>query len=470
MSAIAARLERLPFSGFHRRLLLMGGLGYCFDAMDLAILAFVLPVVMVQWSLDSVSAGVLASSSYIGYLVGALIAGVAGDLIGRRKIMMSALAIFCLASLISAFASSESSFFLWRILVGIGTGAESVIVAPFLSEFVARHYRGRFVGALTGFFSFGFLGAALLGYLLVPRADWGWRAALVITALPIVLLLWWRRALPESPRWLESRGRHIEADRIVSAIENEIVSTEGKPLPAPVAVPATPAVTHGTSVLANLAALWSPSLRRVTAMTWLLWPAFIFAYYSFFTWMPTLMVLKGMTITQSFGYSIGIYAAQIPGYFSAAYFNDRIGRRATIVIYLLLGCVSALALAFATSNRSYAVAGMFLSLFMNGAAAGVYTYTAEVFPTAIRATGAGAASAVGRLGAIAAPIVVGALFPRWGFAGVFGLTTAVLLVGAVSVIWLGVSTHNKSLEAIAAEELKAHKATRATSKKEPSCH
>lgn len=454
MSTVAARLDRLPFSGFHRRLLLMGGLGYWFDAMDLAILAFVLPVVMAQWSLNSVEVGILASSSYIGYLVGALAAGVAGDVIGRRRIMMSALAVFCLASLASAFASSQWSLFFWRILVGVGAGAESVIVAPYLSEFVPTRYRGRFVGALTGFFSFGFLSAALLGYTLVPRADWGWRAAIFATAMPVVVLLWWRRALPESPRWLESRGRCAEAESILSRIENEIAHAESKPLPLPLVQSATLEVTRSTSVLANLAALWSPSVRRVTVMTWLLWPAFIFSYYSFFTWMPTLMVLKGMSISRSFEYSIAIYAAQIPGYYSAAYFNDRIGRRTTIIIFLLLSCVSAFALASAASNRSYAVAGILLSLFMNGAAAGVYTYTAEVFPTAVRATGSGVASAFGRIGAIAAPILVGALFPRWGFAGVFGFTTAVLLIGATSVMWLGVSTHNKSLEMITATNTK----------------
>lgn len=452
MSSIAARLERLPYSPFHCRLLLMGGLGYSFDAMDGAVLAFVLPVVMAQWSLSSMQAGVLASATFIGYFFGALIAGAAGDLIGRRTIMMWALAIYCCASFASAFVSSWSSFFCWRVIAGVGVGAESVIVAPFLSEFVARTYRGRFVGTLAGFFSFGFLGAAVLGYALVPAVEWGWRLSIVVTALPILLLLWWRRALPESPRWLESRGRVDEARAVLAKIEEDIVRLRGEPLPAPQHSSETPAVAAAGSVSRNFKALLSRSMIRITSMTWTLWLAITFSYYSFFTWIPTLLVQNGMTMTKSFAYSIAIYAAQIPGYFSAAYFNEAIGRRATIVVYLLLGCGSALGLAFAASNAGILSAGIGLSLFMNGAYAGVYAYTAEIFPTQIRTTGAGAASAVGRLGAIGAPILVGAIFPHGGFVGVFGMTTLALLAGALAVWLLGIDTRGRSLEAIAARE------------------
>lgn len=457
MSQIAARLERLPFSGFHKRLLVMGGLGYSFDAMDGAIIAFVLPVLIGLWSLSNFDAGIVASATYIGYFFGALVSGMAGDLIGRRIIMMWALAIFCLASLASAFATSWPVFFGLRIIAGFGIGAESVIIAPFLSEFVASRYRGSFVGSLAGFFSFGFLGAAVLGYLLVPAADWGWQLAIVITALPIFLLLWWRKALPESPRWLESEGRHKEADAVLLAIEQEVSQQQRHPLPeveiTATAVETNQAAVESKSVGKNLAALWSPGMARITTMTWLLWTSITFSYYSFFTWIPTLLVQSGMTITQSFSYSLGIYAAQIPGYYSAAYFNERIGRRSTIVSYLLLGSLSAIALATSTSDAQAVTASVFLSLFMNGTYAGVYAYTAEVFPTAIRTTGAGVASAIGRLSAICAPVLVGIIFPLWGFAGVFSVTTVVLLIGALAVVLLGVSTKGRSLEAITADEL-----------------
>ncbi|MDP9995955.1 putative MFS transporter [Variovorax boronicumulans] len=454
MTMLSARIERLPFSGFHRRLLLMGGLGYTFDAMDAAVIAFVLPVLRTEWGLSSVQIGVLASANFIGFFFGALAAGACGDLIGRRKVMMSALAIYCVASLFSGMVNDWTLFLGLRIVAGFGAGAESAIIAPYLSEFVARRYRGTFTGALAGFFSFGFVAAALLGYFIVPAHPQGWRIVIFITALPVVLLLWWRRALPESPRWLESQGRAAEADVIMDAMESDHLRG-GHALPVlnaeDVAAP-PPSTTRG-NLLTNYATLVSKKLIRISTMTWLMWLSITFSYYSFFTWIPSLLIQNGMTITKSFGYSLVMYIAQIPGYFSAAWFNERIGRQATIVSYMLLGGLCALGLAFTHSDAQIMVAGVLLSFFMNGTYAGVYAYTPEVFPTQVRATGSGMASAIGRIGGITAPILVGFIYPTAGFAGVFGMTTAVLLLGAAAVTFMGIPTRGRSLEDIAAGEL-----------------
>nr|WKF55771.1 Putative niacin/nicotinamide transporter NaiP [Paraburkholderia busanensis] len=454
MSMIAERIERLPFSSFHRRLLLMGGLGYTFDAMDAAVLAFLLPVLRTQWGLTSVQTGVLGSGTFIGYFLGAMLAGMLGDLIGRRKVMMYALVIYCVASLASAAATQWGFFLATRIVAGFGTGAESAIVAPFLSEFVARRYRGSFTGSLAGFFSFGFVAAALLGYLVIPLAPDAWRVVMVVTALPIVMLLWWRRALPESPRWLEARGRRAEAEAIVARMEAEVTAAGVRlePLP-PAREGELPLAAGNASIVANVKALWSAKLARITAMTWLMWLSITFSYYAFFTWIPGLLVQSGMTITRSFSYSLVIYLGQIPGYFSGAWLNEKIGRQATIASYMILGGIAALGLALTRSDAGIMLSGVLLSFFMNGTYAGVYAYTPEVFPTDVRATGTGLASSIGRLGAIAAPILVGYLYPPLGFAGVFGATTAVLLIGALAVLLMGVQTRGRSLEEIAAEQV-----------------
>jgi len=458
MSTISARIERMPFSSFHRRLLLMGGLGYTFDAMDAAVLAFLLPVLRTQWSLSSVQTGVLGSGTFIGYFLGAMLAGILGDLIGRRRVMMYALVVYCVASLASATAHDWPFFLATRILAGLGTGAESAIVAPFLSEFVARRYRGAFTGSLAGFFSFGFVAAALLGYFVIPLAPNAWRVVMVITALPIVMLLWWRRALPESPRWLVARGRHAEAEAIVARAEAELMAAGVtlEPLPATdaAAEAEVPVAAQRASALANVKALWSRKLARITTMTWLMWLSITFSYYAFFTWIPSLLVQNGMTITRSFSYSLVIYIAQIPGYFSGAWLNEKIGRQATIASYMVLGGISALGLALTRSDGGIMLSGVLLSFFMNGTYAGVYAYTPEVFPTDVRATGTGMASSIGRLGAIAAPILVGYVYPLLGFPGVFGATTFVLLIGAAAVVLMGVPTRGRSLEDIAAQQLR----------------
>jgi MFS transporter, putative metabolite:H+ symporter len=453
MSNIAARLDRLPFSRFHFNLLVAGGLGYTFEAVDAAIIAFLMPVLRVQWQLSSVETGILGSSTYVGFLVGALFAGLLGDRFGRRRVMTSALVLFCLASLASAFVTNWHSFLALRVIGGVGMGAEGAIVAPFLVEFVATRYRGAFTGALAGFFSFGFVAAALLGYFVVPSSDIGWRITVGLLACPVLILLWWRRALLESPRWLESRGRAAEADAVVRRIE-EAVEREGHVLTPVPPVPARSAATVQTErpFWANLARLWSPALRRVTIMTWCLWISVTFSSYAFFTWIPGLLVQRGMTITQSFSYSIFIYLAQIPGYFSAAYMCERVGRRGTIVGYMIFAALSAVGLAFAQLDWQVMTLSIALSFFMNGVNAGEYAYTPEVFPTDVRATGMGTASAIGRLGAIASPVLVGYVLPIAGFAGVFGMTTAMLAFGALAVVLLGVPTEGRSLEQIAEGE------------------
>jgi len=446
------RLERLPFGKPHMRLLFMGGLGYTFDGMDAALIAFILAPAMKLWSLSNSQTGVLGSSLMIGYLVGAFTAGTLGDLIGRRKVMMYALFIYTFATLVAAFSPNWEFLFWSRVVAGCGIGAESAIIAPFLSEFIQSKFRGRFIGSLSGFFSFGFVFAALLGYFIVPHFQHGWRIAQVITFLPIVMLLWWRRELPESPRWLMQRGRSREASLVVDKMEAFYVA-KGETL-APyqdVQIPSMGVRRAGT-FWQNLAALWSKDIARTSLMLWILWIAITFSYYGFFTWIPTLLVKQGMTITKSFGYSLIIYLAQIPGYYSAAFLTEKLDRKWTIVLYLLLGGVAAYFLSIARADAVITICGFWLSFFMNGTYAGIYAYTPELYPTSIRSTGMGVASSFGRIGGLAAPLIIGFTYARIGFAGVFTITTCVLVLGALAVAILGMSTAGKSLEQIAAKE------------------
>ena len=204
-------------------------------------------------------------------------------------------------------------------------------------------------------------------------------------------------------------------------------------------------------MLRNLAALFGPGMVRTTLMLWLLWITITFSYYGFFTWIPTLLVKQGMTITKSFGYSIIIYLAQIPGYYSAAFVSEKLDRKWTIILYMLLGGASAFLMANARTGTAITVGGFLLSFFMNGTYAGIYAYTPELYPTAFRTTGMGVASAFGRIGGLTAPIVIGYTFAQIGFAGVFTITAVVLVMGALAVGLLGIGTAGKSLEQIAVE-------------------
>jgi putative MFS transporter len=460
---LLARLDRLPLSRPHYYLLLMGGLGYTFDGMDAAIIAFLLPSVREEWSLSTAQLGIIGSATPFGFLFGAAIAGILGDRIGRRKVMMYALVFYCFFTLIAASAPSYEVFVGARVLAGLGTGAESAIIAPFLSEFVPAARRGWFIGALAAFFSFGFVGAALLGRLIVPTFDQGWRWAQVITAVPVLMVLWWRRRLPESPRYLLMRGRHAEAEVVVADFERRVELATGTPLPPVPTSPATEVIDAAEAseeehagqrlgVLAALRFLWSRQMARRTAVVWTLWFVITFSYYGFFSWIPTLLIERGITVTRSFNFSIIIYLAQIPGYFSAAWCNDRFDRRRTIAAYLIGSAISAYLLSQVESSVAIVAAGALLSFFLNGVYAGLYAYTPEVFPTWVRATGTGLSSAFGRLGSISAPSIIGFFAAALGFAGVFTMTTVVLMVGVITILVFGLHTAGRNLEELTETE------------------
>lgn len=444
---LLARLDRLPLSRPHYLLLLLGGLGYTFDGMDSAVVAFLLPSVQDEWGLTSAQLGLIGSATPFGFLFGATCAGLLGDRIGRRKVMMWALAVYAVFSVIGAAAPNYEVFLGARVFAGFGAGAESAIIAPFLSEFVPAARRGWFVGALAGFFSFGFVLAALLGRFVVQPVPEGWRWAQVVTAAPIALLLWWRRSLPESPRYLLANGRTAEAEQVVTELEHKVQVTTRAPLPpVPEVAVERPGETRKVGLLLALRYLWSGAMARRTAITWLIWFVITFSYYGFFTWIPTLLVRQGITVTQSFEFSIIIYLAQVPGYFSAAWLGESLDRKNTIALYLAGAAVSAYWMSQMTDPVMITVAAAVLSFFLNGTYAAVYSYTPEVFPTWIRASGTGLSSAFGRVGSIIAPSVIGLSAATLGFAGVFGMTTAVLAVGVVCTLLFGLSTAGRSLE------------------------
>ncbi|MBB2482288.1 MFS transporter [Bacillus sp. APMAM] len=450
MVSIDSRIERIPDNGYNKRLLVTSGLGYTFDAMDMAIVAFVLPMVMGVWHLTSEQTGLLGSSVLIGYFFGAFFAGYFGDKFGRKKVIMLTLIVYSISTIISAFAVNWEQFFWMRIIAGVGTGGESAIIAPFLAEMVSSKYRGKYVGFLSGFFSFGYVGAAILAYFVIPASDFGWRLALLITAVPILLVVYWRRFLPESPRWLESQGRLKEADQVMTKIEERVEQILGSKLPEPKLNTSTQ-VRNGQR--GNFFTLWKPPFVKSTIMLWVLWFTVTFAFYGFFTWLPTLLYNEGYQISKSFFFSIIIYLAQIPGYFTAAYLNDRIGRKKVIISYLALGAIAAIGMSLSHTPTAIIISGFCMSMLMTGSYSGIYAYTPEQYPTFIRSTGTGSASSFGRIGGLLAPIIIGLVYPAFGFLGVFLFSTGVLVLGMLVVLLMGNETKSKSLDQIINEKI-----------------
>ncbi len=434
-ATFTARLDAVPLNRFHWKLLIVSGIGWLFDAMDVILVAFLLRPIGSEFGLDPQRAGILGAATPAGMFLGAAISGRLADRYGRKAIFQITLIVFSIGTLLSAAAPTYETLLLARVLAGIGLGGELPVVATLVSEFSPRASRGRMIVLLESFWAYGTIAAGLIAVFAVPQ--FGWRGAFLVGALPALYIAYLRRALPESPRYLASRGLMNEADAVVRTVEREggaALITVARP----VAPPPAPKVGLGD--------LWAPAFVRRTLMLWILWFGIVFTYYGIFLWAPTILAARGMTVQRSNEFFFWSTIAQIPGYFSAAWLVERWGRKPTLVTYLIGTAISALFFGNAGTDAAAFIWISLLSFFNLGAWGIVYTYSPELYPTAIRATGAGTAASVGRIGGIIGPFLTPVLVPIWGQAGVFALFMVLLLITALNVFLLAEETKGRSLE------------------------
>jgi putative MFS transporter len=438
---VAQRLERLPTSPRHYRLLVLHGMGWFFQALALTVFPFVLTALSLEWALTPDVLGFLASITLVGILFGALFSGPLADYFGRRHVFVATFFLFTLFSALSALAWDTTSLAIFRVGVGFGLGGEAIIAASLLTELTPRRRRGWFVTLLETFWVCGSVLAAALAFLLIPA--YGWRSALVIAGVPILysLVLW--RLLVESPRWLAGRNRFDEAARIVHTLERQVEHSLGRPLTLP---PLHTAPHPAPTRRFPFAELWRAPYRNRTIMLWVMWFGMSFGYYGIFTWLPTLLVEAGLTAVRSFFYTMVILLASIPGAVSAAFLVERVGRKWTLAGYLLVSAVGALLYGRATSEAEVLLWGSTMAFFNLGAWGIAYAYAAELYPTHARGTGSGAASAFGRIGAILAPTITGLTLSALQVPGVFVLNGGMFGLAALAVTIWGTETKGRTLE------------------------
>ena len=429
----AERLDALPFTGEHRRLLVGSGLGWALDAMDVGLISFVMASLAVQWQLTGTELSWIASIGFVGMAIGASLGGLLSDRIGRRQVFAITLLVYGVATGASALAWSLGALLVLRFVVGLGLGAELPVASTLVSEFAPARIRGRVVVVLEAFWAVGWMLAALIGYLVVLRGDDGWRWALALGALPAVYAVVVRLRLPESVRFLERRGRHDAAEAAVRRFERSAgADTYRGSGTAPVGDPPNPDVPSAPGP----AGLWSPRLRRRTGSLWLVWFFVNFSYYGAFIWLPTLLYASGFSLVRSFGYTLVITAAQLPGYAVAAVLVELWGRRATLAVFLLGSAVSAVLFGAAEGTAQVLTAGMLLSFFNLGAWGALYAVTPEMYPTLLRGTGAGWAAGFGRIASILAPLVVPPLRSAGGTGLLFAVFAAAFLIAALAALGL----------------------------------
>ncbi len=389
------------------RLLATAGVGWLFDALDVGILSFVVAALAVDWNLTPTQMGWIGSVNSIGMAVGAVLCGILADKYGRKNVFMWTLLIFSLASGLSAFTTTLTAFLILRFIIGAGLGGELPVASTLVSESVEPHERGRIVVLLESFWAAGWILAAVISYFIIP--EYGWRVALVLTAIPALYAVYLRVKLPDSKKY-------------------EAISKEAR-----------------TSVMQNIKTVWTKKYARATTMLWVLWFMVVFSYYGMFLWLPSVMVMKGFSLIQSFEYVLIMTLAQLPGYFTAAWLIEKMGRKWVLAVYLTGTALSALAFGFATDATMLVMFGMLLSFFNLGAWGAMYAYTPENYPTMIRGTGVGLAAGVGRVGGVIGPLVVGSLTAAgYGLGPIFTIFAIAIALAVIAVLVLGKET--KQLE------------------------
>lgn len=437
---LAARLDDLPFTKRHARVLTGSGLGWALDAMDVGLISFILAALTQQWDISKAESGWIASVGFIGMALGASLGGLLADRFGRRQVFAITLLIYGAATGASALVGGVAILLVLRFFVGLGLGAELPVASTYVSEFAPARIRGRLIVILEAFWAVGWTAAALIGYFVIPLSDDGWRWAFALGAIPAIYALVVRWGLPESPRWLASRGRMGEAERIIEKFEADA----GVSSPA-TSTPATPGRMLALTASARLQKLWASEFRTRTICLWLVWFCVNFAYYGAFIWIPSILVDAGYDLVRSFGFTLLITLAQLPGYAVAAWLIEVWGRRLTLSVFLVGSAVSAVFFGTASGDVAIIGSGMALSFFNLGAWGALYAVTPEIYPTSMRGTGSGWAAGVGRIASIIAPLLVPVVLAVGGAPTLFVVFALFFIVAAVAA-WGLVDRRGQSLD------------------------
>lgn len=454
---LSERLDTLPSTPLLRKVILIAGLGLMFDAMDQGMVSGVIASIGTDWDLTAMQKSFLGSSGVLGMIIGAAAAGVLADRFGRRTIVLVTLLVFSLGSLMCGLAQSYEMLLFFRFITGIGLGGELPVITSMVSEFSPIKSRGRNVVIVESFWAWGWIIAALVAYLCIPV--YGWRVAFFVGAIPALFAAVLRFAMPESPRYLVAKGRFAEADDLVRKMEDQADVVSPVSINEEIEREQLPKSTKGT-----FRRLWSNEYRRSTIVLWVLWFGVNFGYYGFVLWTPSLLVAQGYDLVQSFEFTLIMCLAQLPGYATAAYLIEKIGRKPVLTIFLLGTACAAWFFGQAQGITQILVAGCFLYFFALGTWGCIYSYTPEQYPTDIRTSGAGWAAAFGRVGAFLAPMVVPVLYGAFGvengFTFVFTLLTGVFVAIAIVIGLLGKETKGQAIPTSERELSSERKATK----------
>jgi MFS transporter, putative metabolite:H+ symporter len=441
---ILARIERLPLSWWQIRTRIVVGTATFFDAFDALSIAYVLPAIGPLWKLTFADVTWLISAGYLGQLIGALIGGAMAERIGRRPVVVVAVLWFGVFSLGCGFAWSFESLVALRLFQGLGLGAEVPVAATYISELAKASGRGRFVLLFELVFPVGLLAAAILGKWIVPTL--GWQYLFFVGGIPALFALFMMRNLPESPRWLSSRGRADEAADAIAFIEKKVAAATGKPLPEP----HVRIHTAGPQT-ASWRDLFGPIYLRRTLVIWVGWFTAYLVNYGLSTWLPTIyQTIFKMPLEQALTYGLVAPSVGLLTSLVCALVIDYVGRRIWFACAFGLGGIALMTLWVigpSTPERVLVLSALSY-MCISTLSLALYLYTAEQYPTRVRALGTSAGTAWLRVASIIGPSVVGTALGNGGLGNVFLVFGLAAIVASLVVAFFATETKTRVLEEI----------------------
>jgi putative MFS transporter len=440
---LVARLETLPFSKWHRNFFILGFIGVMFDAADFALFGAALPPIAREFGLGPAQSGLLATIGLIGAFVGALFWGTLSDYIGRRTSFSATIGIFSLFTALVAASWNVASLAVFRFLSNFGLGGEVPVTSTLGSEFSPSRIRGAMAGNLLTAFPVGLILAAVLSLTILPTL--GWRALFAVGIVPAALLFFVRRYMPESVRYLLSKGRLAEAEQTVAHIERQALGRERSANELRSIPQLHPEVAVNTGV--TVVELFTDGRALRTVLIWIVSFGFFWSSNGILFMLPTILTQQGIPLSQAITYQLVQAVGGVFGYTACSFLIDRYGRRPVLFLYYFIGAFFHLWFAMSAGLTTFIAA--FLVGWVNP---GVYgstgVYVGELHPTHIRATAVGWFFGIGRIGSFLVPTVVG-LMLAYGL-GKYTLYMFALsfLIASVALILIGVETKGRVLEEI----------------------
>ncbi|HEY8574858.1 MAG TPA: MFS transporter [Devosia sp.] len=434
MQTVEAILERAGAGRFQRRLLAIFGLVWAADAMQVLAVGFTSASIAASFEVSLPEALQTGTLFFLGMLIGAGVFGRLADRFGRRRVLLVTVACDAVFGLLSVFAPNLLVLFALRFLTGIAVGGTLPVDYAMMAEFLPARNRGRWLVMLEGFWAVGTVVIALAAWvasLVVPADAWRWIFA--VTALPALIGIWLRLWVPESPLYLQRRGD----EQGLKAVLNDVLRTNGHEKLPPDATISAPPVVQGVG-------LFSPELRRRTLSILVVWFLVSVSYYGVFTWLPSRLAADGFGYVRGYGFLVVVALAQIPGYALAAWGVEAVGRKPTLIGFLLLSAAGCALFLVASDGYLIGAAILTMSFALLGTWGALYAFTPELYPTASRATGMGAAGAMARLGGLLAPSLLAVVFVQ-DFNLAIGLFAGLLVLAAVAALFVNAETRRSVL-------------------------